>query len=124
MSTDDRRQRRFEGLYRGRRGRFQLHWFRSDPGASRGRWLRILLQSVLAAVSLCVAMLAFFPLAWERQANPCAAVEALVWRRSLGAVQVRNGARPAHGPERIAAIVPDGPLPQPVRCTIAYWRRI
>ncbi|MBW6401752.1 hypothetical protein KPL78_28120 [Roseomonas sp. HJA6] len=124
MGTDDRRRRRFEGPHRGRRGRFQLQWFRSDPGASRGQALRFLLQFMLASAALAVAVLAFFPLAWERQANPCAAVEALVWRRTTGAMQVRNGARSAHGPERVASIVPDGPLPQPIRCAIAYWRRI
>ncbi len=82
---DDQRRRRFEGLERGRRGRFHLQLFRSDPGATSPlrRSLRCAAQLVLAAAALAIGVLAFFPLAWERRVHPCAALEALVWRRTL-----------------------------------------
>ncbi len=124
-TTGDPRRRRFEGINRGRRGRFQLDWFRADPGASRP-WrhrLGFVLQLALAAGATTVGVAAFFPLAWERQPSPCAAVESMVWRRTLGAVRVDNGARPTFHTGVTTGIVPDGPLPLPVRCALAYWRR-
>lgn len=122
---DDQRRRRFEGLERGRRGRFHLQLFRSDPGATSPlrRSLRWAAQLVLAAAALAIGVLAFFPLAWERQVHPCAALEALVWRRTLGAVRVPDAARPTQLPG-MTLIIRDGPMPRPLRCLDAYWRRI
>jgi len=102
--VDDQRRRRFEGLERGRRGRFHLHLFRSDPDAASPlrRSLRWAAQRVL---------------------HPCAALEALVWRRTLGAVRVPDAARPALLPG-MTLIIRDGPMPRPLRCLDAYWRRL
>ncbi|NMJ40481.1 hypothetical protein GWK16_04455 [Roseomonas sp. JC162] len=123
---DDSRRRRFEGLHRGRRGRFELHWFRADPGAPRAsaRWIRFTFQLLLATIAIAVGVLTLFPFVWERQSSPCAAVEALVWRRTFGAVQVQNGARPGFIPGIRMQVAPGGTLPEPIRCYIAYWRRI
>ncbi len=99
--------------------------FRSDPGAASTsrRYLRFAAQLLLATAALAIGVLAFFPLAWERQAHPCAALEALVWRRTVGAVRVPDAARPAQLPG-MTLIIRDGPMPRPLRCLDAYWRRI
>ncbi|MBR0681146.1 hypothetical protein GXW74_11680 [Roseomonas eburnea] len=113
-------------MNRGRRGRFQLAWFRTDPGAARttGRPFRLALQVVLAVAALAIGGLAVLPLAWEGRPDPCAALEVLVWRRTVGAVQVPDAVRPAILPGVMLRIEPDGPLPRPIRCTIAYWQRV
>ena len=125
LRVNDQQRRRFEGLERGRRGRFHLQLFRSDPGATSAlrRYLRFAAQFVLAAAALATGILVLFPLAWERQAHPCAALEALVWRRTLGAMRVPDAARPTQLPG-ITLIVRDGPMPRPMRCLDAYWRRL
>jgi hypothetical protein len=69
-------------------------------------------------------VLALFSAVWERQASSCATVEALVGRRTFGAVQAQNGARPGVIPGIGMQIVPGRTLPGPIRCYIAYWQRI
>ena len=122
---NDQRRRRFEGLERGRRGRFHLQMFRSDPGSMSPlrRYLRFAAQLLLAAAALVIGILVLFPLAWEREAHPCAALEALAWRRTAGAVRVPDAARPAQ-PPAMTLIIRDGPMPRPLRCLDAYWRRL
>lgn len=67
---------------------------------------------------LVIALLAAFPLAWERKAHPCSALESLMARQVYGWVPQTGTAAPS------LVLMTNADLPGWFRCYVVYWRRL
>jgi hypothetical protein len=90
-----------------------LESWRVLPALRRMRGLGRLARNLAVGAGLpllaVIGALILFPLVREGSTTACGALEALRLRR-------------AEGPA--AAAMPGSRLPAPVRCTVAYWRRL
>ncbi len=91
-------------------------------GVASARTGRLTFLSVLGALTLATigifALLAVVPLAWERRAPACSALESLATRQAQGWRPQGSATNPA------LVLMPSSDLPNWLRCYVAYWRRL
>ena len=90
----------------------------AKPGASARPGALTALGLVAAIALVVVGLLMVFPLAWERRAYSCSALESLMGR------QVYQWTPRAGTPGPALVLTPNAELPRWFRCYVAYWRTL